>query len=223
VERITRNVLNRLGSRAVRIVGPLSGGRASFAVVRSQQPDDEHGAVESSGRGAAEGGETATRFQVDATGLPHHQSLKYSWDISGGDASARSPLDRPIFEAAMPSSPVAVTVTVTVEDGAGYRAFGTLTFIPLSRQEYLQFQLWRRLRELAALARRAFREANRADDEEAGRLAFPLWDSLTNRALTPRVQDLQEVAAGARQLKGLAEQLRELAERLIEYERGRTP
>ena len=121
----------------------------------------------------------------------------------------------------MPSSPAPVTVTVEVEDGAGYQAFGTLTFTPLSQQEYLQFQLWCRLRELATLAQRPFREAIAGADEHTARLVFPLWDPLTGRALTPSVQDLQEVVLGTRQLAKLAEQLRELAERLIEYERGR--
>jgi hypothetical protein len=223
VERITRNVLNRLSARAVRIVGPLSGGRACVAVVSGRPLSEEGGAVESNGRGVAEGGTVTARFQVDATGLPNHQSLKYRWVVSGGDAAAQQqPLDQPTFEAAMPSSPAPVTVTVEVEGGAGYQGFGTLTFTPLSQQEYLQFQLWCRLCELAALAQRPFREAIAGADEHTARLVFPLWDSLTGRALTPSVQDLQEVVLGTRQLAKLAERLRELAERLIEYERGRT-
>jgi hypothetical protein len=223
VDRITRNVLNRLSSRAVRIVGPLSNdGDACVAVVRSPPPGDKDGRVEPNDREALEGGSAKTRFQVDATSLPDHQSLKYSWAISGGDAAAQPPLDQPIFDAAMPSSPVTVTVTVTVEDGAGYQAFGTLTFTPLSRQEHLQFQLWARLRDLATLAQRPFREAITGASEDTARLVFPLWDPRTGRALTPSVQDLQEVVLGTRQLTKLAEQLRELAERLMEHERGRT-
>ena len=121
----------------------------------------------------------------------------------------------------MPSRPAPVTVTLEVEDGAGRQAFGTLTFTPLSQQEYLQFQLWSRLRELAALAQRAFKERIAGADEQTARLVFPLWDASTSRALTPSVQDLQEVSLGARHLSKLAEQLRELSERLMEYERGR--
>src|SRR5262249_17782438 len=151
------------------------------------------------------------KFQVDATGLPNQGSLKYKWTISGAGAVAKLPLDQPVFEAVMPSSPTPVTVTVEVENGAGYEGFGTLTFTPLSEQEYLQFQLWNRLRELSILARRAF-------NEDTSRLVFPLWDPSIHRALTPSVQDLQEVVLGAQQLTRLAEQLRELAERLIDYE-----
>ena len=196
VDRITRNVLNRLRSRAVRVVGPLSND-VRIPVVSA-----------------------ATRFQVDAGGLPPQEGLKFKWSISGGDAIAQLPLDQPTFEAVMPSSPTPVTVTVEIENGAGYAAFGTLTFTPLSEEEYLQFQLWTSLRTLATLAQSAFRESIAGANEDTAHLVFPLWDPTVGRALTPSVQDLQNVVLGARQLTLLAEQLRQLAERLIEYERG---
>jgi len=120
------------------------------------------------------------------------------------------PPDQPVFEAVMPSSPTPVTVTIEIEDGAGYEAFGTLTFTPLSEQDYLQFQLWNRLRELATLAQTAFKNNDKRS------LVFPLWDASLGRALTPSVQDLQYVVLGAQQLTRLAEQLRELAEKLID-------
>jgi len=127
------------------------------------------------------------------------------------------PFDQPVFEAVMPASPTPVTVTVEVEDGAGYKGFGTLTFTPLSQQEYLQFQLWTSLRTLATLVQSAFKEPIAGANEETARLLFPLWDPTISRALTPSLQDLQNVALGARQLTMLAEQLRDLAERLIEH------
>lgn len=222
-DRITRNVLDRLKSRAVRIVGPLSGeGHARVAVVRGQTPDDGGETAGSDARKFPAGVSATTKFQVDTGSLPDQHGLKYRWAISGGDASAQSPPDQPAFEAAMPSSPAPVTVTVEVEEGAGQKAFGTLTFTPLSQQEYQQFQLWCRLRELAALAQKAFKEAITGTDEQTAHLVFPLWDAMMDRALTPSVQDLQEVVLGARHLSKLAEQLLELAESLIEYERGRT-
>ena len=187
VDRITRNILDRLRSHAVRIVGPLSD--AGVVCCRA-----------------------TTRFQIDASQLPNHEGLNYCWSIQGKDAVAHLPLDQPVLEASMPSSPGPVTVTVEIEDGAGYQAFGTLTFTPLSQQEYLQFQLWNCLRELATLVQSAF-------NEDRSRLVFPLWDPLLDRPLTPSVQDLQTVVLGARQLPKLAEQLRELAEKLIEYEK----
>jgi len=205
VDRITRNVLDRLKSRAVRIVGPLSSD-GPITVVRCRAPEDRN---------------PTTRFQVDAAGLPEQKDLKYRWAISGGDAVAQSPLDQPTFAATMPSSPAPVTVTVQVDDGIGYQGFGTLTFTPLSQQEYLQFQLWDHLRKLATLAQTPFRERIAGANEDTAHLVFPLWDPVTNRALTPSVRDLKEVVLGARQLTRFAEQLRELAEKLIEYEPGR--
>lgn len=187
VAKITRNVLNRLKANAVRIVGPFS----SVPVVRAD-----------------------IKFQVDATGLPNQESLKYKWTISGGDAVAKLPLDEPVFEAVMPSSPTPVTVTIEIENGAGYEAFGTLTFTPLSEQDYLQFQLWNCLRELATLAQTAFKKNDKSS------LVFPLWDASLGRALTPSVQDLQYVVLGSQQLTRLAEQLRELAEKLIDGAKG---
>jgi hypothetical protein len=207
VDRITHNVLNRLQSRAVRIVGPLSSmGGDDLAVVCNQDNRND----------------MATRFQVDTTGLPNQQNLKYKWTIAGGDATALLPLNEPIFEARMPSSSVPVTVTVTIDDETDCHAFGTLSFTPLSQQEYLQFQLWCRLRELAALAQRAFRESIAGATEETS-LVFPLWDPLTNRGLTPFTHDLQEIVLGAQQLTKLAEQLRGLAEKLIEYKQDEEP
>ena len=123
---------------------------------------------------------------------------------------AQLPLDQPTFEAVMPSSPTPVTVTVEIEDDAGYNAFGTLTFTPLSQPEYLQFQLWNGLRELLTLAQSAFAE-------DKSRLVFPLWDPSLDRPLSPSVQDLREVIVGAKQLTNLAEQLSVLAEKLIQY------
>ena len=185
VDRITRNVLDRLQSHAVRIVGPL------IPIIIG----------------------VTTKFQLDASGLPPQASLAYRWSITGGDAVAHSPLDQLTFEAVMPSSPTPVTVTVEIEDGAGYEAFGTLTFTPLSQPEYLQFQLWNCLRDLATLVQSAF-------TEDKSRLVFPLWDPSLGRPLVPSMQDLHEVAVGARQLTRLSEQLRELAEKLIQHQQG---
>jgi hypothetical protein len=224
VDRITRNILNRLNSRAVRIIGPLSGGGGDRPTVVSSRGPDEDKNVEAQSQtgGPPNQTGTTTRFQVDTTGLPEQQKLKYKWTISGGDVLAQPPLDEPLFEAVMPISPVPVTVTVTIESDSDCTAFGTLTFIPLSQQEYLQFQLWSRLRELVALAKLPFGESIAGAVEEPSSLVFPLWDPLTNRGQMTLVEDMEEIVLGAERLTRLAEQLRELAEKLIEYERGRS-
>jgi hypothetical protein len=208
VDRITRNILNRLTSKAVRIIGPLSDTGDPPALVCC--------------RGSDEDKDAKTRFQVDAAGLSEQQHLKYNWTISGGDAAAQPPLNEPVFEAMLPSSPVPVTITVSIEGDSDFHAFGTLTFIPLSRQEYLQFQLWSRLRELASLAQLPFGEPVAGVGEEPSRLVFPLWDPLINRGQTPLVDDLEEIVLGAQRLTRLAEQLRDIAERLIGYAGGRS-
>ena len=200
VDRITRNVLHRLQSHAVPIVGPIANG-GRIPVVRC---------------GAA------VSFQVDAGQLPAQEDLTYRWSISGGDGVAHLPLDQPAFEAVMPASPAPVTVTVEIENGAGYEAFGTLTLTPLSQQEYAQFQLWEHLRALATLVQSAFKESIAGANEDTARLVFPLWDPAIGRPLTPPVQDLENIVLGARQLTLVADQLKELAERLIEYERRKT-
>jgi hypothetical protein len=56
------------------------------------------------------------------------------------------------------------------------------------------------------------------NDKDRTRLVFPLWDPSIDRALIPSVQDLEQVVLGTQQLTLLAEQLRKLAERLIEHE-----
>ena len=199
VDRITRNVLDRLRSHAVSIVGPLS--------------DDGR-------RGSPAACGTTSRFQIDASRLPDQEGLKYKWSIYSGDAVTQLPLDQPAFAATMPSAPTPVTVTVEIKNDAGYEAFGTLTFTPLSEQEYLQFQLWTSLRTLATLVQSAFRDPIAGANEETARLMFPLWDPTLGRALTPSAQDLQNVVLGARQLTLLADQLKQLAEKLIDHKRS---
>ena len=195
VDRITRNVLHRLQSHSVSIVGPLT--------------DDGRMPVVCCG--------AAVKFQIDSNQLPDQQGLRYRWSVSGGDAVVSLSFDQSTFKAVMPSSPAPVTVTVEIEDDAGYEGFGTLTFTPLSQQEYLQFQLWNSLRTVATVVQSAFRGPIAGANEDTARLVFPLWDPTIGRALAPSVQDLQNVVLGAQQLTSLAEQLKELAERLIDY------
>lgn len=108
VELITRNVLDRLRSRALRIVGPLPTTCGFYSAVEGQ----------------------IANFHVDIAGLPTQANLHYEWAISNGNES--SP-DQPTFEAVMPSPPLPVTVTVVVKDDTNFLGFGTRTFIALDR------------------------------------------------------------------------------------------
>jgi hypothetical protein len=123
VERISRNVLDRLSLRSVRIVGPLPtiGGRML----------------------AAEG--EPARFHADTAELAGRERLRYEWRIAGATATAAADLS---VEVTMPSPPGLVTVAVTVTDAGTPVAFGTRTVLPLTREERLKTELLTELREM---------------------------------------------------------------------------
>jgi hypothetical protein len=123
VERISRNVLERLSLRSVRVVGPLPtlGGRML--------------GVE---------GET-TRFHADAAELAGRERLRYEWRVAGATATAGGESG---VEVTMPSPPGLVTVSVTVTDAGAPVAFGTRTVLPLTREERLKTELLTHLREM---------------------------------------------------------------------------
>jgi hypothetical protein len=131
VDRITRNVLDRLRLRAVPVVGPLP---------------TLHG------RMLAVVGETV-QFHVDTAELPPGGDRRYLWRMTvgagdrevGGEPTSDDGL---VFRAPMPSEPVPVTVTVTVIDADRPVAFGTLTFVPLSKEEALKTDALALLREM---------------------------------------------------------------------------
>lgn len=124
VDRITRNVLDRLSLRSVRVLGPLPG-RA--------------------GRMVAEVDETAN-FHVDLSPLVATDDLRFRWDVAGAvpnrDNGASLELQMPQTAA------VPVTVSVTVSDASGPVAFGTRTFRPLTREDVLRLEIVTLLREM---------------------------------------------------------------------------
>lgn len=190
VERITRNVLNRFKSPGVRIIGPL--------------PAKCHHYVAIEGRTA--------KFHVDTAGLANQGSLRYEWTITGGNVSVIASTDQPVFEATMPSPPVPVTVSVSVDDGTVCNAFGTLTFIPLSSKAALQSEVFCELGTIAGVAEGVkmalvgVREGNRF-------FVDPLWDPIRNATRSPlNTYELQECFQSAMRLV-------RLLERLIETER----
>jgi hypothetical protein len=131
VDRITRNVLDRLRLRAVPVVGPLP---------------TLHG------RMLAVAGEVA-QFHVDTAELPPGDGRRYVWRVAigagdrevGGESTSDDGL---VFRTPMPSEPAPVTVTVTVADGGRPVAFGALTFVPLSKEEALKTDALALLREM---------------------------------------------------------------------------
>jgi hypothetical protein len=130
VDRITRNVLDRLRLRAVPILGPLP--------IRH-------------GRMLAVAGESS-RFHVDTAGLPPGSDRRCVWRVTAGAGSqelgAEPTAGGLAIRVPMPPEPVPVTVTVTVTDGDRPVAFGTLTFVPLSVEEDLKTDALGLLREM---------------------------------------------------------------------------
>jgi hypothetical protein len=132
VERITRNVLDRLRLRAVPVLGPLP---------------TRHG------RMLAVAGEVA-RFHVDTAALPAASpgGRRYEWTVAvggeAGDAGGGPTGAGLVLEAQMPAGVSPVTVTVTVMDDDRPVAFGTLTFVPLSEEAALKAEVTAMLREM---------------------------------------------------------------------------
>ncbi len=124
VAAITRNVLNRLSLRSVRILGPLPG----YA-----------------GRMLAAAGDIAT-FVADGSTLPMDSKLTYEWQASGSNP-IRS--DSPTFSIAVPSRRQIVTVSLTVSNQSRAIAFGTRTFEPMSQEDSLRLEIVTLIREIA--------------------------------------------------------------------------
>jgi hypothetical protein len=118
VDQITRNVLDRLRSRAVRIVG--LGGPCS------QTPPVE-----------------GAQITLHVGTLPG-KNASFTWTLSAGAANS---LNQPSLTLTLPSPPVPVTVTVTIDDATDCLAFGTLTFVPMTQAEYRYLQIICRFRE----------------------------------------------------------------------------
>jgi len=188
VEIITKNVLNRLKSRAVRVVGPLPTLCGSYIAVEGQKAN----------------------FHVDTGGLPNQNNLHFEWSISNGNGSSS---DQPTFEAVMPSPPQPVTVTVAVTDGTECGAFGTLTFVPLSTQEALRLELLCQLRTIVILIMGS-RKAVEGVREGDRFFVDPLWDPL-RYLLRPifNAQDLRRMLQGEKRLVQLTERLIEMQQK----------
>ena len=123
VGRITRNVLDRLRLRSVRLLGPLPA-RA--------------------GRMLATVGETAS-FHADLAPLGDG-AVTCVWEAAGGEL-VRS--QGPVARVRFPATPSLVSVSVIVERDGKPVAFGTRTLLPLTKTESLQLEATILVREVA--------------------------------------------------------------------------
>ena len=124
VGHITRNVLDNLQLKAVRVLGPLPG---------------------MAGRMLAGEGETTT-FVADVSTLAGQDGLHYSWRVSDAEATTG---DSPSVEVQMPATSAPVTVSVTIATSTRPVAFGTRSIVPLTRIDALRFEIVNLLREMA--------------------------------------------------------------------------
>jgi hypothetical protein len=188
VERITRNVLNRFKSCCVRIIGPLPAICNQYVAIEGD----------------------VAHFHVNTAGLPNQGNLRYEWTITGGSISAGDPTDQAIFKATMPSPPVPVTVNVTVDDGTICKAFGTLTFTPLSFEAFLQSETFCELGTIANVAE-GFKMALVGVREGNRFFVDPLWNPIRNAIRSPlNLYELQELLQSGMRLVRLAERLIEI-------------
>jgi hypothetical protein len=123
VAAITRNVINQLRLPSVRIMGPLPG----FA-----------------GRMLAEEGRPST-FYVDAAGLSW-DGLRFEWDVTGG--AHTSAVGGAGIDVVIPAPARPMTVSVSVLDQTGPVAFGSQTFMPMTRVDVLRSTIVNTLREM---------------------------------------------------------------------------
>lgn len=127
VARITRNVLDRLSRRRVRVTGPFPS---------------------RCGRTVAVVGENGT-FYADTRALPTGETLFYRWSVSAGDTG---PLDQPTLSLTLPASREPVTISVVIGFATDYSfATGSLTVQPFTRAEVAWFEM---LCEIEQLTRR---------------------------------------------------------------------
>lgn len=155
VERITRNVLDRLSARRVRVTGPFPS---------------------RCGRPVAVEGETGT-FYVDTSDLPTNEDLVYRWSVSGGEPG---PLDGPTLSLTLPPGRAPITVSVVVgHSGAVDPPFaaGSITVQPFTRAELAWFEMSCELDELM-LRGRPPEKARMRPGEGAACLPAHLQDSL---------------------------------------------
>jgi hypothetical protein len=191
VDLITRNVLNCFKSRCVEIIGPLPGHCNRYVAVTG----------------------STVHFHVNTAGLPNQGKLSYLWNIAGGTIPMGGVSNQPIFQAVMPATPEPVTVSVVVDDGTICKAFGTLTFTPLSLEEFLQSETFCEMGTIASVTA-GFKKALVGVGEGNRFFVDPLWDPIRNATRSPlNLYELHVLLESGRNLVSFAERLIELNQR----------
>lgn len=117
VDRITRNVLERLRSIGIRIHGPFPGLCGRLVAVEGSQVE----------------------LYPDTSALPEQTNLSFRWTVSTGVAQS---LQNSTLIVHLPPGTTPVTITVTVTGpGLPCKGFGTFTFTPITvaQAEWIEF------------------------------------------------------------------------------------
>ena len=123
VEAITRNVVDRLRHRSVRVIGPLPS---------------------RGGRMIAGAGETLS-FHADAGKFGEMAGLGFVWSVAG---AALAGANGPVAKVTMPEAPGFVTVSVELSEGGTRLGFGTRTVLVLSQDDMAKVAILINLREM---------------------------------------------------------------------------
>ena len=186
VQQISGNVIRAFERRAVRIIGPLPATCGSSLAVEGER----------------------AHFRVSAPAA--NGKLHYEWNVIGANAT---PSDKPTLDADMLSPPrrVDISVVITEEgqpDGCGW--FGTISFVPLTLEQFARVQLICALRTAVIMAAQFYIPL----EGSKNRFPFvdPIWDPIRGeRAIT--LGNAREIANAARMVAQRAEQLVRVIER----------
>ena len=149
------------------------------------------------------------RFTVDTSPLPNLDGLSYEWTSTATSGIAR----QPTFEVTLPSPPRPVTVSVSVDDKTSCKAFGTITFTPLTVENARRVALLCALRNLVTRSL-VSRKAVQGARDRVWFLVDPIWDPIRGELAQPFLEGTAEVQAALAELKQMEEQLHGLLGRL---------
>jgi hypothetical protein len=182
VVQITRNVLDKLRSRVIRIRGISTRACGPIAVEGAQMS-----------------------FTADTGQLPSTNNLGFSWTST----APSGPTNLPTLAVTLPSPPVPVTITVTVKDGTACSAFGTLTFTPVTTETAIRMELMCLLRDFAIGSEVNHKLLEGARDRFAS-FVDPIWDPIRGELTHMVFGDPKQVRAGLAKAKQIAVQLERL-------------
>lgn len=178
VIQITKNVLNKLASYGLKIIGP---------------------STRVCGKRVAVQGDTAS-FHVDTSMYPPGKKLKYAWNIAGATISANNGQS---IEISFSTSNTPVHISVTVDDGSMCPGFATITIYTITPFVYNFLQLVCKLTTMAESNILLLGSRNRFKH-----FVDPIWDPLRGELTVNLTQkQIQGMNKDIKQLTTIINQL----------------